>query len=249
MQEYVWLSIVLPVYNEQGAIGPLLREIIHTLRNAVRKKVEIIVIDDASTDASVEEVEGIISDLSDSEAGHNSGEILSLRLIPFSSSVGQARALREGFVAAKGSLILSMDADGQYDPADIPRFLAMTDSYDMICGIRNRRMDGMARLVISRIANGFRNFLTHDSIKDAGCTFRIMRRECRGRILAFTEKMTGNDFFFHPLLVRTGGFSVGEVRVQHRRRMAGGSSYHLIRGRLVSGIRACLNVKKIVRNC
>jgi dolichol-phosphate mannosyltransferase len=249
MQEKIWLSVVLPVYNEQGAIGPLLREISATLRNEVEKPAEIIVVDDASTDASIEEVERVISDWADPEAGYNSDERLLLRIIPFSSSTGQARALREGFLAAQGSLILSMDADGQYDPADIPRLIEMVDTFDMVCGIRDRRTDGIARLVCSKIANGFRNLITNDSIKDAGCTFRVMRRECRDHIASLSGTLTGNDFFFHPLIARSGGFRVGEVRVRHRSRVAGGSRYHLVRGRLISGIRACFIAGRTLRNC
>ena len=245
MQQDIELSIILPVHNEEHAISPLLRGLSTVIRDSINKKSEIIIVDDASTDGSVKVIEEVGSRDFSRENEKNTASPF-LRLIRFPSSCGQARALRAGFTISRGALILTMDGDGQYDPADIPRLLELTDSFDMVCGIRNQRTDGPSRMFCSRTANAFRNLITGDCIQDAGCTFRIMRRECLGCLSVFAEKPIAYDFFFHPLFVRSGGYRVGEIFVTHRNRIGGRSKYHLIRGRLLSGILVCMQVKKLL---
>ena len=245
MRKETELSIIIPVHNEENAIGPLLREIIGILRTAMDLNAEIIIIDDASTDGSVREIEEI--DCCTSGSADITSEAMPLiRLFSLPSSFGQACALRSGFSRAQGRLLLTMDGDGQHDPADIPRLVGMMETYDMVCGVRNRRTDGPARLICSRIANGFRNVITGDRITDAGCTFRIMRRDCLGCLDVFSEQSIGYDFFFHPLSVRSGGFSVGEISIAHRKRFASKSKYHLVRGRLLSGLLDCIKVRNFL---
>jgi len=232
------ISIVLPVHNEENNIGVLLKEIADVFKNTIPKPYEIIVVDDASDDRSVAVVEAFKNEQRSSNV-----QILSQ---PFRS--GQSKALTRGMDAAQGALIVTMDADLQHDPADIPTLLEKMDGYDMVCGIRKSRSDGITRLLCSKIANAFRNRITGDSISDSGCTFRIMRKECIEAFIPIDDRLFGCEFFFHPLFARRRGFRVGEAKVSHRKRPAGKSNYKLMRGRFSRGIAACIRVRKILLN-
>ena len=239
------LSIVLPVRNEEDNIGDLLREIVAVVRNDVRMPAEIIVIDDASDDASAAVVQRFLNETGHGADGGSSAICPAVKLFRLDVHSGQARALMKGYAAAKGALLVSMDGDGQHDPADIPRFLEKADTFDMVCGIRNGRSDGFARLFCSKIANGFRNLVTGDTVKDAGCTFRMMRKECFPVLKRLPDTLLGCDFFFHPLFVRTSGYRVGEIAVTHRGRKGGRSNYHLLRKRFLRGARACFRAARL----
>lgn len=246
MQKETELSIILPVHNEENAIGPLLREILSILHTAIPLNTEIIIVNDASTDGSVREIEQIdcCSSVPENATCEDTPII---RLFSLTSSSGQTRALQTGFSRSRGKLILSMDGDGQHDPDDIPGLIKMMATYDMVCGVRKRRADGLARVICSKIANGFRNVITGDCIKDAGCTFRIMRRECLDCLAVFSDKSISYDFFFHPLFIRSGGFRVGETSITHRKRIASRSNYYLVRGRLLSGLIDCIKVRNLYK--
>lgn len=233
------LSIILPVRNEEENIGGLLREIVAVVRNNVRMPAEIIVMDDASDDASAAVVQNFVKETGDVSDGGSSAIDPEVKLFRLNVHSGQARALMKGFAAAKGGLFVSMDGDGQYDPADIPRFLEKADTCDLVCGARKGRSDGFARLLCSKAANSFRNLVTGDTLKDAGCTFRLMRKECFPVLKHLPDTLLGCDFFFHPLFVRAAGYRVGEIAVTHRGRKGGRSNYHLLRKRFLRGARAC----------
>jgi dolichol-phosphate mannosyltransferase len=236
MSNNIALSIVLPVYNEAGGIVILVREIVDVLASDLNTDGEIIVVDDVSEDNSATVVETAAGKITNRYPGN----AVDIRIVRLPSHSGQSRALMTGFSAARGDLIVSMDADGQYDPRDIPRFLDAMKRFDMACGIRRIRSDGIARKACSVVANGFRNILTGDSIADAGCTFRIMRKECLPALLPLDGRLDGCEFFFHPLALRKKGFRVGEMEVAHRPRAAGKSNYRLVRGRMLRGLKACI---------
>jgi len=246
MQTGPFISIVLPVHNEEKNIGVLLAEIASVFENNIRKSYEIITIDDASDDTSIAVAEKFRNEKSCSSCADSFllPDNIHIFSQPFRS--GQSKALMRGMTTAKGALIVTMDADLQHDPSDIPKLLEKMDSYDMICGIRKGRSDGIARLLCSKIANAFRNMITGDSISDSGCTFRIMRKECVAACMPIDGKLFGCEFLFHPLFVRRRGFRVGETVVSHRLRSAGKSNYKLIRGRFLRGIAACIRVRKIL---
>ena len=242
------LSIVLPVHNESGCIASLLREIVDVCVSELHVSAEVIVVDDASDDDSAAIVDAIASEVNcPTEHGNTTRPFI--RLIRHAVCIGQSGTLMDGFVAAKGEIIISMDADGQFDPHEIPRLLQRMDSCDMVCGVRHRRRDGLIRKGCSVIANSFRNLVTRDSISDAGCTFRSMRSCCVKVLLPFQGKLSGCEFFFHPLMVRNAGFRIGEIDVRHRPRAAGKSNYRLLRGRMGRGFRACIRVRDLLRRC
>jgi dolichol-phosphate mannosyltransferase len=235
------ITVVLPVCNEEHNIGVLLREIAAVFDGAVRRRYELIVVDDGSHDRSAEMARSAMDCLRTSRF-FTAGACLEQ-----GERKGQSAALTRGVAAARGELIVTLDADLQYDPADIVGLLDKTGAYDMVCGIRSERKDGAARLACSKIANAFRNFITGDTTIDSGCTLRVIRKECAPAILVLDGRLSGCELLFFPLFVRHAGFRVGEQPVRHRRRGAGTSKYRLIQGRLLRGIGACLRAKKILR--
>lgn len=239
------VSIVLPVHNESGCIEKLLHDIIDVCKNVLHIAAEIIIVDDASDDNSVAIVEQIASELNvEPHKKHES--IIHIRPIRHALRAGQASTLMDGFLAAKGEVIVSMDADGQFDPREITLLLAKMNSCDMVCGIRQNRQDSIVRKVASKIANTIRNVITGDTLTDAGCTFRSMKRECVASLVPFHGKLEGCEFFFHPLIIRKAGYKVEEIGVSHHPRAAGTSKYHLIRGRLGRGLIASFAVKGLL---
>lgn len=239
------ISIVLPMHNEEKNIAVLLEEIAAVFKNTVRRPYEIVVVDDGSDDASL----AAVNDAGKAfETAADGRDRLPVKLHVESNKVrsGQSLALLRGIRISQGDIIITMDADLQHDPADIPRFLELMSTFDMVCGIRKNRSDGRARFVCSKIANVFRNWITGDSITDSGCTFRAMRRTCVPAVLSIENGLYGCEFFFHPLFVRRRGFRVGEIAVNHRLRGSGKSNYKLMRGRFMRGLLACLKVRKLL---
>ncbi|MBN1131043.1 MAG: glycosyltransferase [Chitinispirillaceae bacterium] len=234
------ISLVMPMHNEADNIGPLLREIFAVFEMTVKKNYEIIIVDDASGDESIAMVEQEKNRYFTDQKPVYLSEIALLRQ-PVRS--GQFKALIRGISKAGGDCIITMDSDLQQDPADIPGLLRMMEACDMVCGVRATRYDGMARRICSKIANGFRTMITGDSTVDSGCMFRVMRAACVAAIVPCDGRLFGCEGLFFPLLVRRKGFRVSEAPVTQRRRGNGKSRYHLVRGRLLSGIAACLKVR------
>jgi glycosyltransferase involved in cell wall biosynthesis len=239
------VSVVLPVHNESGCIEKLLRDMIDVCRNVLHLAAEIIVVDDASDDNSAVIVEQIASELR-GKFNIKNESIPNIRLIRHALRAGQAGTLMDGFLAAKGEIIVSMDADGQFDPREIPRLLERLQSCDIVFGIRQNRQDSIVRKIASKIANKMRNIITGDTLTDAGCTFRSMKKVCVAALEPFQGKLEGCEFFFHPLIIRKAGYRVEEIGVSHHPRVAGMSKYHLIRGRLGRGLIASLAVRRML---
>jgi dolichol-phosphate mannosyltransferase len=203
------LSVVIPVYDEEESLPPLWHELGSVL-DALGLAVEVIFVDDGSRDRSVEVVRGL------READSR------VRLVRLRANAGETAATDAGFKAARGRLIVVMDADLQNDPHDIPKLLAALDRWDAATGWRVERgaADPWLRRVASRVANAVRNALSGETIHDSGCTFRAFRREClRGLVL-----YRGFHRFI-PTLLRMHGYRVVEVRVVPRPRRFGASKY------------------------
>lgn len=216
-------SVVLPVYNEEGNIPALIDEIIAALDASPAGKYEILVVDDASTDHSLR----VMESLSKKDAR--------IRVFHHLKNCGQSAALATGLIRTRGRIIITLDADRQNNPADIPQLLAaLTGDVDAVCGVRQKRQDNWVRLVSSRWANGFRNFMTGDVLADAGCGFRVMRREAVAELPVFNGLHR-----FLPTLLRYQGYNVIEHPVSHRPRPWGTSKYG-IGNRLFRGLLDCL---------
>jgi glycosyltransferase involved in cell wall biosynthesis len=204
------LSIVIPCHNEEGNIRPLAAAI----RDAVAPlglSYEIIFTDDCSTDGTWR----VLREVAAADPRN--------RALRFAFNCGQSAAMFAGMKAARGSTIITLDADLQNDPRDIPLFLDALKNTDCVCGTRvaaRAQGDSRLRILSSRIANGVRNALSGETISDAGCCFRAFRRECI-RDLKFFKGMHR----FLPTLVKIDGYRVAEIPVRHNPRTAGQAHY------------------------
>jgi dolichol-phosphate mannosyltransferase len=218
------LSLVIPAYNEEQSIEPCVREANGVLAG-LGKRYEIVVVDDGSTDGTFERLRALKKDVS------------ALRAVRFARNRGQTTAMAAGFEHARGEIIVTMDADMQNDPADIPRLLEKMDEWDVVCGVRAGRRDSFVRKASSAVANTVRNRLTHESIRDVGCTLRAMRARHVRRIKLF-EGMHR----FLPTLLKLEGARVVEIPVSHRPRTKGANKYG-IGNRLFKGLRDLFAVR------
>lgn len=203
------VSVVIPVYNEEEnlpVLWPELRAVLETRAGSF----EVVFVDDGSGDRSGE----VIRSFRDADPR--------VRLVRLKANAGETAATDAGLRAARGRWVITMDADLQNDPADIPTLLSHLDRWDCVTGWRVDRAagDDWLRRVSSRIANRVRNALSDESIRDSGCTFRAFRRDClRGLVL-----YRGFHRFI-PTLLRMRGYRVLEVPVRNRPRRFGRSKY------------------------
>jgi glycosyltransferase involved in cell wall biosynthesis len=207
------ISVVLPVFNERDNLLPLLDEIERVL-TAANKRFEVIAVDDGSRDGSVEVLRQAV------------GQRPYLRVLVFRRNSGQSAAFDAGFRAATGDLVVTMDADLQNDPADIPMLIAKLDEgYDVVTGWRKHRKDGMfLRKLPSTVANYLIRQLTGTEIHDLGCSLKVYRRHVTDEM-----RLYGEMHRFISVLADGQGARVGEVEVNHRARGAGQSKYGLMR--------------------
>ncbi|MCX5900804.1 MAG: glycosyltransferase family 2 protein [Proteobacteria bacterium] len=214
MSAVPYISVIVPVYNEQDNLDPLTRELMEVLAG-INRPHEIIFVDDGSTDASLQKLDELRQ------------QHACIRIIRFKKNSGQTSAFDAGFKAARGDVVITMDADLQNDPHDIAAMLPLIGQYDLVCGWRHKRNDNFVRRVSSRIANGIRNKLSGEDIQDVGCSLKVFRREYAQRLKLFT----GMHRFF-PTLVKFEGGRVAEVKVNHRSRKFGTPKYN-IRNRIM----------------
>lgn len=204
-----FLSIVAPVYNEEGNVKELHRRIVQACQK-IGKPFEIIFINDGSTDGTARDCEGLSP----------------LTLITFRKNFGQTAAMDAGFKQAKGDIIVTMDSDLQNDPADIPLLLAeMDNGFDVVSGWRFQRKDKLSKHLASRAANLLRKVLINDTIHDSGCSLKAYKKECFKDVDLFGEMHR-----FIPALLELQGYKVGEVKVTHHPRIHGKTKYNWKRG-------------------
>lgn len=204
----VYLSIIVPVYNEEESIERMV-EAINKTAATFSFSYEIILIDDGSDDRTWE----IIVDLK--------ARAKNLRAIKFRRNFGQTSAMVAGFDHARGKVIVTMDADLQNDPADIPLLLAkMEEGYDIVSGWRKQRKDHFARVLPSKIANGIISMTTGVRLHDYGCSLKAYRSECIKSVHAYGEMHR-----FFPAIASMTGARVTEIPVSHHPRRFGVSKY------------------------
>ena len=222
------ISFVIPVFNEEENILPIFQEI-KRVADALGHSYEVIFVNDCSTDSSL----AIIREMA--------GRFDMVRYISFPTNRGQSAALGAGFREARGDVIITLDADLQNDPTDIPHMLSLYGDYDMINGWRHRRRDTLSKRIGSRIGNYVRNRLTGETIHDTGCSLKVMRADMLKRI-----KMFRGLHRFLPTLMRLEGARVVEVKVSHRPRIHGVSKYTNYR-RAIEGLHDLLAVRWMLR--
>ncbi len=200
-------SIIIPVYNEEDNIS-ILYQRIKKVMDKLNKPYEIIWVNDGSIDNSL----NILKKLKEKDKVN--------RVISFKRNHGQTAAMDAGFRNAKGEIFITLDADLQNDPEDIPKMLKLLDEYDMVAGWRYKRQDNFIRRLSSKIANWIRNKLTYDNIADTGCSLKVYKRECLENIKLFEGLHR-----FLPTLIKNEGFKVTQMKVKHHPRKYGKSKY------------------------
>jgi glycosyltransferase involved in cell wall biosynthesis len=203
------VSVVVPVYDEEGAAPALAREIAAAFLGV---DFEILFVDDASRDATLERLTALTRD------------IPQLRVIAHERNAGQSRAIRTGVLAARAPIIVTLDGDGQNDPADAPALARMLEAapptVGLIGGERVSRRDSAAKRAASRIANAVRRRLLNDGTTDTGCGLKAMRREAFLRLPYFDHIHR-----YLPAMMLREGYQVAFRPVGHRPRNAGHSKY------------------------
>jgi dolichol-phosphate mannosyltransferase len=204
------LSFVIPCHNEEANLRPL----VTAIREAVeplKLNYEIVITDDRSTDNSWNTLK---------EMAAADPRVRGQR---FERNAGQSAAMWAGMKSARGRYIATLDADLQNDPRDIPAFMEALKQFDCVCGTRveaRSQGDGFIRVVSSRIANGVRNKLSGETISDAGCCYRVFKRECVADLKFFKGMHR-----FLPTLFKIEGFTVTEIPVRHNPRASGQTHY------------------------
>jgi glycosyltransferase involved in cell wall biosynthesis len=212
--EEIEISVVVPVYNEEGNLPLLISKLVEVLKNLGRSY-ELIFVDDGSSDGSRRILKEMTS------------QYLFLRILRFKENRGLSTALVAGMREARGEKIVTLDSDLQNDPTDIPRLLGYLDQYDMATGWRQRREDSWLKKISSKIGNAVRNWVSGETIQDSACTLRAFKKECIQEIPVFNGMHR-----FLSTLVKMRGYRIIEVPVSHHPRRFGKSKYN-IRNRMV----------------
>jgi len=204
------LSLVIPCYNEQDNLRALTAAI-HAAVDPLKVPYEVVITDDCSKDKSWE----ILKELAAADPR--------IRPQRFAFNCGESAASWAGMKAARGRYIVTVDADLQNDPKDLPGFLEALKKFDCVCGTRvatRGQGDNFVRIASSRIANWVRNKLSGEQISDAGCTYRAFKRECIENLKFFKGMHR-----FLPTLFKIEGFTVTEISISNNPRFAGQSNY------------------------
>jgi glycosyltransferase involved in cell wall biosynthesis len=203
-------SIVVPVHNEAPSLPQLFSELLQEFAS-LKGGYEIIFVDDGSSDRSLSILQEFQSQFP--EAVH---------IIRMENRQGQSCALKQGFQAARGEIIISLDADLQNDPTDIPKLLAkLEEGYDCVCGWRKARQDSFLKAVLSKLGNILQRCFTGLKIHDLSCTLRAYRSPCVSHLHLKTE----GSHRFIPLDLFYQGYKVAEIVSHHRDRKFGHSKY------------------------
>lgn len=219
------LSVVVPVFNEAQNVAVLHRELKAAL-DSLKRSYEAVFVDDGSTDGTFKALEAI----------HKSDQ--RVKVVKLQRNFGQTTALSAGFANASGDIIITMDGDLQNDPKDIPALLNKVDEgFDVVSGWRHKRKDPFfTKVVPSLISNSLAKMLTGVNIHDYGCSLKAYTKRALHGV-----KLYGEMHRYIPAIVAMNGFSVGEVKVNHRSRSFGKSKYNFTR--LVKGMLDLLYIK------
>ncbi len=222
------VSVVIPVYNECENI-PLLWETLTPALDACAACWEVLWVDDGSTDDSGEQIRRLR--LRDPRA----------RQLRLEDNQGQSVAFWCGFTHARFATIVTLDADLQNDPLDIPLLLSALADADVAIGWRQTRSDSLAKRIASKVANAFRNWVTNETIPDVGCSLKAFRRTVFDSFFPFHGMHR-----FYPTLARIAGYRVAVVPVRHHARRYGKSKYGIC-DRFVGPLVDCWGVRWMQR--
>lgn len=201
------LSVVVPFWNEEQNVVPLAEQVLQALKNEACA-LELLLVDDASTDGTWQQM---------LRAQQADARVRPVRLLRHS---GQSAALWAGFSASRGSLIATLDGDLQNDPMDLPRMIKELAGYDLVCGVRTKRMDNRLRRISTAVARWARKTALGVDFRDTGCNLRVFKRSILGTLFPFDGLHR-----FMPILAHSAGARVLELPVTHHPRTAGKSKY------------------------
>jgi glycosyltransferase involved in cell wall biosynthesis len=207
------LSVVVPLFNEEASLEPLVEQLLAALR-PLQLRFELVLVDDGSRDATPQTLQRLATTVPE------------LVAVLLRRNYGQSAAMAAGFDASGGEVIVTLDGDLQNDPADIPLLLTtLNEGYDLVSGWRHQRQDAaMSRLLPSRIANRLIARVTGVQLHDYGCSLKAYRRE-----VALDLNLYGELHRFLPALAYIEGARIAEVKVSHHRRRFGSSHYGIDR--------------------
>jgi glycosyltransferase involved in cell wall biosynthesis len=213
-----FLSVIVPVYNEENNIEPLFYEVKSTLTELIKNNLirdfEVLFVNDGSRDKT----QIVLESLRKKEP--------KLRIIEFRKNFGQTPGLKAGFDNSKGDLIVTMDGDLQNDPRDIPRLIEkLNQGYDVVSGWRHNRKDSFSKKLFSRMMNNLRTIVIGDRLHDYGCSLKIYKKECLEDLELFGEL---HRYITAYLYIK--GYKVGEIKTNHRSRRSGETKYKFNRG-------------------
>ena len=206
----LYLSVIVPVYNEEGAVAGLYQEILDVCQK-INKPFEIIFVNDGSSDRTLD----VLKSLSP------------IKIINLRANFGQTAAMDAGIKAASGFYLATLDGDGQNDPAEIPKLIEKLemDDLDVVSGWRKNRKDTFMKQFSSKCAAFIRKLLINDGIHDSGCSLKVYKSECFKGVTLYGEMHR-----FIPAILKIKGFKIGEMVVNHRPRTTGKTKYNWKRG-------------------
>lgn len=222
-------SVVIPFYNEADNTHGLFGELIPLCRK-VSPECEIIAVDDGSIDGTFDSLKEIKADAPE------------MKIIRLEKRAGQSAALWAGIINSRGKVIITMDGDGQNDPADIPLLLDRIKDCDAVFGWRKDRRDPAVKKISSRVANAVRISFLGNDVHDTGCGLKAFKREVFSDMFPFS----GMHRFF-PSLLKMKGIPFAEVEVHHRPRIKGKTKYS-VGNRLFKAFRDLLAVRWMKKN-
>ncbi len=204
------ISVVIAAYNEEENVRQVFEKTNNVLKR-LKKKYEIIIVDDGSTDNTFNELKKIKSD--------------KLKIIKFRKNFGQTAAWKAGFDNAKGSIVITMDADMQNDPEDIPKLInKLNQGYDAVSGWRHKRKDKLSKRLFSGFSKVLRRLIINDTIHDSGCSLKAYKKKCIKGI-----ELYGEMHRYIAEILSLQGYKIGEVKVNHFPRTKGKTKYNILR--------------------
>jgi len=221
------ISVIIPVYNEEGNVRRL-HQILSGVLKKISHKYEIIFVDDGSVDKTFD----IVKDIAKKDSA--------VRYIAFQRNFGKAAALMAGFKESSGEIVFTMDGDLQDDPEEIPKFISQLEKgYDVVSGWKFNRKDPVAKTIPSKFFNWLTARVTGVKIHDSNCGFKVYRKRVIPHI-----RIYGELHRYIPALVHWKGFKLGEVKVKHHARTQGKSKYGV--ERLIKGFLDLITVKYLM---
>ena len=225
-----YLSVVIPVFNEEDSLRPLCEKL-HLVLEKQEFESEIIFVDDGSTDASYEAIVEM------------SAKYPRIRAVRFRRNYRKAAALASGFLEARGRIIVTMDADLQDDPEEIPRLLeALGRDYDLVSGWKKNRRDPLSKTLPSKLFNRVTSMVAGIRLHDFNCGLKAYRREVAEDAIPY---LYGELYRYLPAIAHWAGYRVGEIPVRHHPRQFGRSKFGA--GRLLNGFLDLLTITFVVR--